>query len=56
MNALAVHQLKKTDANIEEVREAVDKDRRQSIQDIASAVGISYGSCQSILTENLNPS
>jgi hypothetical protein len=44
----------KTDANIEKVREAVHEDRRQSIQDIASAVGISYGSCKSILTEILN--
>jgi hypothetical protein len=44
----------KTEANIEKVRKAVHKDRRQSIQDIESAVGISYGSCQSILTENLN--
>jgi hypothetical protein len=44
----------KTEANIEKVRQAVHEDRRQSIQDIASSVGISYGSCQSILTENLN--
>jgi hypothetical protein len=44
----------KTDANIEKVREAVHEDRRQSIQDIASAVGNSYASCQNILTEELN--
>jgi hypothetical protein len=44
----------KTGANIEKVREAVHEDRRQSIQDIANAVGISYGSCKSILTENFN--
>jgi hypothetical protein len=36
------------------VREAVHEDRRQSIQDIESAEDISYGSCQSLLTENLN--
>jgi hypothetical protein len=32
----------KTEANTEKGREAVHGDRRQSIQDIASAVGISY--------------
>lgn len=44
----------KTDTNTEKVRDAIHKDHHQSIQDTANTVGISYGSCQSILTENLN--
>ena len=39
---------------IDQVREKVLEDRRLTAQDIVAKVGISTGSAQSILTENLN--
>ena len=39
---------------MEEVRAAVSQDRRRTIHDLCAEVGIGYGSCQRILTEQLN--
>jgi len=39
---------------MEEVRAAVNQDRRRTIHDLCAEVGICYGSCQRILTEQLN--
>ena len=36
------------------VRAAVNQDRRRTIHDLCAKVGIGYGSCQRILTEQLN--
>jgi hypothetical protein len=44
----------KTTENIETIRELIHEDRRQAIHELAGTVGISYGVCQEILTENLN--
>jgi [histone H3]-lysine36 N-dimethyltransferase SETMAR len=44
----------RTDVNIKAVQDTVRKDRRQTVREIAEIVGISYGTCQAILTENLN--
>ena len=39
---------------MEQVRTAVNQDRRCTINDLCAEVGIGYGSCQRILTEQLN--
>jgi len=39
---------------MEEVRAAVNQDRRRTIHDFCAEIGIGYGSCQRILTEQLN--
>jgi hypothetical protein len=44
----------KTIENVEKIRELIHKDRRQTILELADTVGISYGVCHEILTENLN--
>lgn len=44
----------KTAENVERIRELIHEDRRLTIHDLADNVGISYGVCQEILTENLN--
>lgn len=44
----------RTDENIARVREVIRADRRQTIDEVASVVGISHGTCHAILTENLN--
>ena len=41
-------------ANVERVREIVRSDRRKSVAQIASEVGISVRSCHSILHDVLN--
>ena len=41
-------------SKVEQVRAAVNQDRRHTIHDLCSEVGIGYGSCQQILTEQLN--
>ena len=43
-----------TPSKVEEVRAAVNQDRRRTIHDLCAEVGIGYGSCQRILTEQLN--
>jgi hypothetical protein len=45
---------RKTTENIEKIRELIHEDRYQTIHDFTDTVGISYGVCQKILTENLN--
>jgi len=39
---------------VEQVRAAVNQDRRRTIHDLCAEAGIGYGSCQRILTEQLN--
>jgi len=39
---------------VEQVRAAVNQDRRRTIHDLCAEVGIGYGSCQRFLTEQLN--
>ena len=43
-----------TPSKVEEVRAAVNQDRRRTIHDLCAEVGIGYGYCQRILTEQLN--
>jgi len=43
-----------TPSKVEQVRTAVNQDRRRTIHDLCAEVGIGYGSCQRILTEQLN--
>jgi len=43
-----------TPSKAEQVRAAVNQDRRRTIHDLCVAAGIVYGSCQRILTEQLN--
>jgi len=38
---------------VEKVRAAVNQDRHHTIHDLCAEVGIGYGSCQRILTEQL---
>lgn len=42
-----------TDENIRAVRDILADDRRARVSDIAEQVGISYGSCQAIITNDL---
>jgi ribosomal protein S25 len=44
----------KTTENVEKIRELIHEDRHETIHELADTVGISYGVCQEILTENLN--
>jgi ribosomal protein S25 len=46
----------KTTENVERIQELVNEDRHQTMHELADTVGISYGVCQEILTENLNMS
>ena len=43
-----------TPSKLAQVRAAVNKDPRRTINDLCAEVGIGYGSCQRILTEQLN--
>jgi len=43
-----------TPSKVEQVRAAVNQDRRRTIHDLCEEVGIGYGSSQRILTEQLN--
>ena len=43
-----------TPSKVEQVRAAVNQNRRHTIHDFCAEVGIGYGSCQRILTEQLN--
>lgn len=43
-----------TPENIEKIRQLIHEDRRRTIREICDMVGIGYGICQAILTENLN--
>jgi hypothetical protein len=44
----------RTTVNVEKIRELIHEDRRRTIHEFAYTVGISYGVCQEILTENFN--
>jgi len=44
----------KTPSKVGQVRAAVNQDRRRTIHDLCAEVGIGYGSCQRIVTEQLN--
>jgi ribosomal protein S25 len=41
---------------LKKIRESIHKDHRWTMYELADTVGISYGVCQEILTENLNVS
>ena len=43
-----------TPENIAKVREAILADRRQTIHDVCEIIGLSYGTVQRILADNLN--
>jgi len=43
-----------TPSKMEQVRAAGNQDRRRTIHNLCAEVGIGYGSCQRILTEQLN--
>ncbi|PNF17937.1 hypothetical protein B7P43_G14737 [Cryptotermes secundus] len=42
------------DENVAKVRDLILQDRRRSIQDLCNTLGLSYGKCQRILSEELN--
>jgi histone-lysine N-methyltransferase SETMAR len=44
----------KTTENVEKIRELIHEGCRRTIHEVADTVGISYGVCQAILTENMN--
>jgi hypothetical protein len=44
----------KTTENVEKIWELIHEDRCRTIHELADTVGISYGVCQEILTDNLN--
>ncbi|PNF42588.1 hypothetical protein B7P43_G03094, partial [Cryptotermes secundus] len=44
----------KTSENIAKVRDLILQDRRLTIQDLCNTLGLSYGTCQRILSEELN--
>jgi hypothetical protein len=46
--------MSKTTENVEKIRELILKDRCRTIHELTDTVGISYGVCHEILTENLN--
>jgi hypothetical protein len=44
----------KTTENVEKIWQLIHKHHRRTIHELADTVGISYGVCQEIWTENLN--
>jgi hypothetical protein len=40
--------------SVVKIRELVHEDHRQTIHELTNTIGISYGVCQEILTENFN--
>jgi len=44
----------RTDENIEKIREKINEDRRYTIDEISESTGVSWSSCQRILTVDLN--
>jgi hypothetical protein len=44
----------KTTENVEKIQELIHEDSCPAIHELADTIGISYGVCQEILTENLN--
>jgi transposase len=43
-----------TTENVAKVRETIREDRRRKIHDVCNIVGLSYGTCQRILSDELN--
>jgi hypothetical protein len=43
---------RKMTENVEKIGEVIHEDRRRTIHELTDTVGISYGVCQEILTEN----
>jgi len=43
-----------TDENVEKIREKINEDHRYTIDEISEATGVSWSSCQQILTVDLN--
>jgi len=43
-----------TDENVEKIREQINEDHRYTIDEISEATGVSWSSCQQILTVDLN--
>ena len=39
--------------NVNKIHQTIDKDRRQTIRDVARATNLSFGSCQTVLTKKL---
>jgi len=44
----------RTNENVEKIREKINEDRRYTIDEISEAIGVSWSSCQHILTVDLN--
>jgi hypothetical protein len=44
----------KTTDNVEKIWELIHEDRHQTIHKLTGILGISYGVCQEVVTENLN--
>jgi ATP-dependent Zn protease len=44
----------KTTENVEKIRQLINEASHRIIHELADTVGISYGVCQEVLTENLN--
>jgi len=44
----------RNDENLEKVRNAINADRHRTIDEISEITGLSWSSCQHMLTENLN--
>ena len=44
----------RTDENVDKIREKINEDRRYTIDEISEATGVSWSSCQRILTVDLN--
>ena len=44
----------RNDENLDKVRNAINADRRRTIDEISEMTGLSCSSCQRMLTENLN--
>jgi len=43
-----------SDENVEKIRQKVNEDRQYTIDEISEALGVSWSSCQQILTMDLN--
>jgi hypothetical protein len=46
--------ISKTTENVDRFGEHIHEDHRQTIRELTDTIGISYGVCQEILTENVN--
>jgi len=44
----------RNDENLEKVHNAINADRRRTIDEISEITGLSWSSCQQMLTEDLN--